>query len=488
VISALVLAATVSVGSKAFTEGVILGELVTEDLDAAGVPVVHRAQLGGTQVLWKALLAGDIDVYAEYTGTIAAEILAGKGPAARDEDGLRRALAAQGVVMGAPLGFADTYALGMKAERARALGVRRISDLAAHPDIKLGFSNEFMDRQDGWPALRDFYGLGSIRDVRGLDHDLAYRAVASGAIDVTDFYSTDAEIKFYGLTVLEDDRHHFPPYHAVLLWRADLPRRAPTAVGALEALAGRIGDADMIDMNARAKLDGVPEARVAADFLRARLSVQAKARVAGFLGRLARNTRDHLFLVAVSLFAAILVALPLGILSARHPRLGQAVLGVVGLIQTIPSLALLVFMIPLFGIGALPAMIALFLYSLLPIVRNTHAGLTDVPATTREAAAAMGLPSGARLRLVELPMASRAILAGIKTSAVINVGTATLGAVIGAGGYGQPILSGIRLAKLGLTLEGAVPAAVLALLVQAGFELLERLVVPRGLRLPVTGE
>jgi osmoprotectant transport system permease protein len=166
----------------------------------------------------------------------------------------------------------------------------------------------------------------------------------------------------------------------------------------------------------------------------------------------------------------------------KRRRIGQAVLGIAGVLQTIPSLALLVFMIPLLGIGAAPAIVALFLYSLLPIIRNTAAGLAGIPPSIVESAEALGLPAGARLRVVELPMASRSILAGIKTSAVLNVGTATLGALIGAGGYGQPILTGIRLDHVGLILEGAVPAALLALAVQGLFEGLERWVVPEGLR------
>ena len=135
------------------------------------------------------------------------------------------------------------------------------------------------------------------------------------------------------------------------------------------------------------------------------------------------------------------------------------------------------------GIGGPPAVVALFLYSLLPIVRNTCTALTEIPPPLREAALALGLPSTARLRYIELPMAMPSILAGIKTSAVINVGAATLGALIGAGGYGQPILTGIRLDDTGLILEGAIPAAGLALLVQGFFDLIERIAVPKGLRL-----
>ncbi len=193
---------------------------------------------------------------------------------------------------------------------------------------------------------------------------------------------------------------------------------------------------------------------------------------------------EHVALVSISLAAAILVAIPLGIVAARRPRLGAVILTMVGVIQTIPSLALLVFMIPWLGIGAKPALVALFLYSLLPIVRNTATGLRDIPNSLRESAEALGLPPRARLVKIELPMASRAILAGIKTAAVINVGTATIGALIGAGGFGQPILTGIRRDDLRMILfEGAIPAALLALAVQGAFDLAERFLVPRGLRL-----
>jgi osmoprotectant transport system permease protein len=209
----------------------------------------------------------------------------------------------------------------------------------------------------------------------------------------------------------------------------------------------------------------------------------ARAAGDGFWRRLGRRTLEHLVLVAVSLAGAIFVGVPLGIIAWRRRRLGQLILGATGLLQTIPSLALLVFMIPLFGIGTVPALVALLVYSLLPIVRNTVAGLEGIAPPLRESAEALGLGAGERLRLVELPLAMPSILAGIQTAAVIDVGTATLGALIGAGGYGQPILTGIRLDDTRLILEGAVPAALLALAVQALFELIEPLVVSRGLRL-----
>jgi osmoprotectant transport system permease protein len=472
--------AQVAIGSKKFTESVLLGEIAARLVRDAGVEAVHRRELGGTRVLWSALLSGEIDAYPEYTGTILQEILAGRD--VPDEAALREALGEHGVEMGGALGFNNTYAIGMREADAEALGVRVISDLRRHPELRFGFTSEFMDRADGWPSLRDAYDLRQ-RDVRGLDHDLAYRGLASGAIDVMDLYSTDAEIRYYGLRVLVDDAQHFPAYRAVILRRADLLGRAPRAERALARLEGRIDAAAMSAMNARAKLERVPEGRVASEFLADALAIRSEARQETLSARLFARTLEHLALVGISLSAAIALAVPLGVLAARRARLGQAILGGLGIVQTIPALALLVVLIGPLGIGAPPAIAALFLYSLLPIVRNTFAGLHDIPPPLRESAEALGLPALARLRRVELPLAARSILAGVKTSAVINIGTATLGALIGAGGYGQPILTGIRLDNYALILEGAIPAAALALVVQGLFELLERLVVPRGLRL-----
>jgi osmoprotectant transport system permease protein len=472
------------VGSKSFTESVILGEMAALLAAGAGAPVDHRRALGGTRLCWDALLAGELDVYPEYTGTLAQEILAGAG-AGPDLGSLRAALRARGIGLIGPLGFDNTYALGMREPVAARLEIRTLSDLRRHPELRFGFSNEFMSRRDGWPGLAARYQLAQTR-VQGLDHDLAYRGLADDRIDATDLYATDAEIRRYRLRVLGDDLGFFPKYEAVLLYRLDARTRWPAALAALERLSGRIDAGAMSAMNARVKLDRVTEGAVAAAFVSDRLGLQPALPDAGGGGRarsILRRTREHLTLVGISLTAALLLALPLGILAARRPRVGQVILGAVGVVQTIPSLALLVFMIPLLGIGAVPATAALLLYSLLPIVRNTHAALASIPAPVREAAEALGLPPRAILWRIELPLGLATILAGVKSAAVINVGTATLGALVGAGGFGQPIFTGIRLDDVPLILEGAVPASLLALMVQGMFDLLERVLVPRGLRL-----
>lgn len=473
----------IKVGSKKFTESVILGEALTLMARAGGFDGQHRKELGGTRVLFEALKAGDIDLYVEYTGTLRRELFAQQ--AVETDSQLQVALAEQGLRVTRSLGFNNTYAVGMLESRAAALGIRTISDLRDHPGLRFGFGNEFMNRGDGWPALRSRYRLPR-SNVSGLDHDLAYRGLATDNIDAMDIYTTDAKIAHYGIRLLEDDLGLFPAYQAVILYRAELAERAPDFLRLISLLEGAIDEPRMAALNARVDLDGDPDTVVAADFLRAQLGIEAEIAVETMWSRLWRHTIEHLGLVVISLSAAIVLAIPLGIIAQRRQKTGQAILSIVGLIQTIPSLALFVFMIPLVGIGGPPAMLALFLYSLLPIVRSTHAGLHDIPASIRESAEALGLPEQVILWKIELPLAGRAILSGIKTSAVINVGTASLGALIGAGGYGQPILTGIRLDDMGLILEGAIPAAALALVVQGGFELLERAVVPKGLRLRPT--
>jgi len=484
-VPALPAAEQVRVASKAFTESVVLAEMVVHLARDAGYAASHVEGLGGTRLCWEALLADRIDVYPEYTGTMCQEIFAGQEVA--EEKALRERLAKLGLKTTRPLGFNNTYALGMKKELAEELGIETIGDLREHPNLSLRFSNEFMQRSDGWPSLSRRYRLPH-ENVRGLEHALAYEALDKGVIQVTDLYATDAKIAKLALRRLADDLSHFPKYDAVYVYRAELETRAPRLVKALRRLEGSIDADAMIRMNARVEIDGARETRVAADFLEKNLAIEAAVPPRSVARKVARYTIEHLRMVAVSLAAAMLAAVPLGILAARKDALAQTILGVVGIIQTIPAIALLVLLIRPVGyfsdeLGYPQAVVALFLYSLLPIVRNTYTGLHGISPQLRESAIALGLPPLARLWRVELPLASRTILAGIKTAAVINVGFATLGGFIGAGGYGEPIFTGIRLNDYATILQGAVPAALLALLVQGVFELAERRIVPRGIRL-----
>ena len=483
----------VKVGSKKFTESVILGEMIAGVVRSTGETSTHYQELGGSRLVFNALVKGEIDSYPEYTGTLIQEIFAGQD--IESDEQLRAALSAKGISMTRPLGFNNTYAIGMLKSRASELGIEKISDLGRHPEIKLGVSNEFIDRGDGWKALKKHYGL-SLENIQGLDHDISYRQLADGTIDAIDVFSTDSKIKSLDLAVLLDDRQFFPRYDAVVLFRTDLNQRFPAFVAELAKLELQISEPKMSELNLRVEgVDRQTENFVANEFLQQQLglNVSVSKRESTFLS-IMRRTVEHLDLVRRSLIPAILIGIPIGIFAHRFTFMGQIVLGLIGILQTIPALALLVLVMPLvtvigartIGAGSLSAVIALFLYSLLPIVRNTFSGFQGIERQYVESAEALGLSKKYRLFNIELPLSMRSILAGIKTAAVMNVGFAALGALIGAGGYGQPILTGIRLDSTNLILQGAIPAAVLAVVVQLAFELVERWVVPKGLRLKPT--
>jgi osmoprotectant transport system substrate-binding protein/osmoprotectant transport system permease protein len=467
----------VVIGSKKFTESYVLGEIAKRSLSDAGISTEHRQGMGGTIILWEALRSGQIDIYPEYTGTITQEILK-RGDELTFEQ-IASELGKAGIGMTEPLGFNNTYALVMLRSRAEKLGLRTITDLKNHPELKFGLTHEFLDRQDGWRPLMQHYQFNP-QNVIGIDHALGYGALVKGSIDVKDAYSTDAKISENDLVVLEDDRQFFPQYKAVYLFRFALPE---PAISALRKLEGTIDEAKMVRLNAKAERTK-NYARAASLYFEPN-ATSTSAFGETFPHKLARWTTRHLELAGFSLLLSVLVGIPLGIWASRGGAIGHIILGFAGIVQTIPSLALLALLVPLpfFGISVRTAITALFLYGLLPIVRNTATGLQDIPRALRESAIALGLSPSARLWQIHLPMASRSILAGIKTSAVINVGTATLAALIGAGGLGEPILSGLNLNDHATILEGAIPAAILALLVQSLFDLLDRVLIPKGLRL-----
>jgi osmoprotectant transport system permease protein len=469
----------IRVGSKSFTENYILAEMAAQLIEQAGeARAERRVGLGGTGVTYRALESGSIDLYPEYTGTIARIIL--KDPALATADAIRTRIEAHGLTISASLGFANTYALAVRNETAQRLGLRNIGDLARYPALTAAFSSGFLERDDGWPGLKRHYGL-SLARVRVMEHALQYRALAAGDVDIMDVFSTDGQLERLRLRLLEDDRRFFPDYSAVLLVRRETTERFPRTWARLrQGLEGRIDDRRMAQLNAMADLDGQRVAEVAAAFL-GTASPEGYGRRAAFT-ELYTLTQDHLVLVLVSLSAAIVLGLPMGVVAARYRRAGQLELSVIAMLQTIPALALLMFMIPLFGIGKGPALIALSLYALLPIARGTYAGLMGIDRQLLEIAFVLSLGRLRRLVRVELPLASISIMAGIKTAAVMTVGTATLAAFIGGGGYGSLIVRGLALDDTATILAGAAAAAAMALAFHALFELLDRLTIPRGLR------
>jgi osmoprotectant transport system permease protein len=458
----------IRVGSKHFNESYILGEIISQLFEANGYRVERKFNLGGTLVCYESLINNQIDVYPEYTGTIAEAILK-----------LDQKTDLAGLEVGKSFGFNNTYALAVKRKTADGLNLSTISDLSNHPEIKAAVSYEFLKRKDGWDNLSSVYGL-QIKPA-GIDHGLAYQALDEGKIQLTDVYSTDGEIPKYDLVLLRDDRNFFPQYFGVPFYRLALD---PKAKSLLATLANTLSDSLMQSLNARVIYEKKSASEVAHGFLIENnlIGGAEKFEKSSVYSEILQKTLRHLEITIISLLLAIVIAFPVGVLLSLYPAIARPVLYSSGLLQTIPSIALLAIMIPLFGIGLVPAVAALFLYALLPILRNTASGIFSVDPLIKKVATGIGLTRIQRLRYVDIPLAMPAIFAGIKTAAVINIGTATLAAFIGAGGLGEFIVTGLALNDTGLILQGAIPAAILAILAEFLFELLEKFLIPKHLK------
>ena len=458
----------IKIGSKAFSESVLLGEILCKHLETKGQKCQHISGFGGSAVVWRALLNGEIDAYVEYTGTLKQELLS-KHQFASDKQ-LEKWLESQSLSLTKGIGFSNSYGVGISRELSNKYGVRNLEDLGRLPaQVRVALSQEFYTRSDGWPRLKSKYDL-NFEDVSSMEHELSYRAFANKYADVVDVYTTDPEILLNDVVVLNDSGGFFSDYTAVILFRNDgrLNR------GHFSELEGVIDTKTMQELNLSVKVNRHSEAQVAQKWLDEKFSHIVSPKNSVQEVRFWGDLKRHLALVFIPLFFNILFGIPLGIYCAYHSRSGNWVMHVTSIIQTIPSLALLVFMIPIFGIGYPAAAFALFLYGLLPIVRSTCTGITGISPGLRESAQVLGLSFSSQLFRVELPLAAPIIFSGIKIAAVIGVGTATLGAFIGAGGFGEPIMIGIRRDDFQLILQGAVPAAVLAIVVQSFFGRFEK--------------
>jgi osmoprotectant transport system permease protein len=469
-------------------------------LESRGFRVERRPGLGATEIAFGALRTGAIDVYPEYTGTglvailhdsLADSVLA--DPRAVFAHVARRFAEEYRVRWLPSLGFQNTYAIAVTRTTASKYHMHTLSDLAREGSkLTAGFTADFIGRNDGLVGLSRVYGLHP-RAVRPLAPAVKYQALASGAVDVIDGYSTDGLLARYDLVTLIDDRHFFPPYEAAPLVSFNLETQMPGAVAALTLLSGRLDEKTMRQLNRRVEVDGEDVRIVAGDELKAlglvgagrapaRLEQQQRTGFMKYLWErradLAALTLRHLLLVGLALVAAVLVAVPLGLFLERTRRLAEPVIGALGVLQTIPSIALLAFMIPLLGVGVMPALVALWLYALYPVARGTYTGVRDADPDAVAAAEALGTTPVQRLLWVRLPLAAPVIMAGIRTAAVITVGAATLAAFIGAGGLGEPIVAGLALADTRMILSGALPAALLALVVDGVLGVVERLIAP----------
>lgn len=476
-------AETIVVGSKNFSEQFILGEILAQTIEAkTDLKVDRKFNLGGTQMVVGALKNKSIDIYPEYTGTVLLTLL--KEPISTNPRATYnkvQTLAGErfGFTMGEPFGFQNVYATAVRQSDPRMDGINTDSEFAAFSqkqELSMAVVHEFLARPDGLNHFNRVYDLNiSQSNVMGMDPGLMYTAIHTGQVDSIMAYSTDGRIQAFNLRLLEDDQHAFPPYEAVPFTRLDVLKKHPELRAVFASLGNIISDEEMVRMNYEVDFEGYLPRNVARNFLIKKGVIQGELNhqrspehnffkvlwnKRAYVGKL---LVQHLVLTLVALTLALIISLPLGILLTRVRYLEGPVFAVVNLLQTIPSLALLGFLIPIMGIGFKPAIVALLLYALLPLVRNTFIGIREIQPSVIEACRGMGLTDMQILTKVEIPLAIPTIMAGIRTSMVILVGTATLVALIGAGGLGDPIFRGISSVNTNTVLLGAVPAAVLAI-------------------------
>lgn len=457
----------IKVGSKAFTEGYLLAEYISQYLEINNkIKIERKFGLGSTGIVVEAIKNDEIDLYPEYTGTITKDILKSKKALSIDE--INRELEPMGLVISQSLGFNNTYALAMSRETAEKLGIQKLSQLSKVKKLRFAFSHEFMGRSDGWDGLAKTYNLRSVRP-ESMQHNLAYQALKEKKVDVIEVYTTDAAIDRMDLTILKDDRMYFPSYFAVLLARLEWVASHPDLWRTLKTLENKIDERKMISLNSQVEIDKKTFVSVISELLG---NQTTKAPVQNILWQ---KTLEHLVLVLIPLFFAIIIGIPLGFWSFHSPKASHFLVSLTGIFQTIPSLALLCFLIPVFGVGWKPALVALFLYSLLPIVLNTLGGLRAIPRSLHESATVLGLSGREKTWKINLPLAYPSIMVGIQNALITGIGTATLAALIGAGGYGQLIVTGLAVNDISKIIQGAWPAAAMALFFQILFSLIHKI-------------
>ena len=469
------------IGSKMHAESYLLAEIMAQLLESDGFEVERKFGFGGTLICYNALLAGEIDLYPEYTGTISEAIFTtaertGKNPQLAD---FNEILNPKGLKIFSPLGFNNSYAMAIKETLADEHNIKSISDLKNHPDLTVSFSHEFLNRDDGWLSMKQVYDLDFAPT--GIQHGLAYKAIDEGFIDLTDGFTTDGDTERYALVNLKDDLSFFPKYYGVSFTRMGFPDQAASLLNQLE---NTLSDQKMREFNAKVVVDQQTFAVVAGNFLTENdfISQSDLNKQNTLMDSLIKNTLTHIKLTLIALILGCFVGLLAAFLIFRSVKLSRSVIYFTGLLQTIPSIALLALMIPILGIGQIPAITALFLYSLLPILRSAITALTTIDPVLSNMSKAIGMTRFQQLRYVLSPLALPNILSGIKTAAIICIGTATLAAFIGAGGLGEPIVTGLALNDTNLILQGAIPAACLAIIVELMFEILEKRIIPEHMR------
>lgn len=471
----------IRIGSKEFTESYVVAEFLAQELEqhfGESIQIERQFGLGATAIAYQALTSDEIDLYPEYTGTLI-QTLKLKSD---DRDRLLDELNTRGLAISAPLGFENSYALAATPEITQDLSLKRVSDLKRQlTQFKIGLTYEFHGRSDGWgQLLRSYPFLQNSVKPTLMEHSLLYTAVKNKRINIVEVYTTDPQIDDLSLVILADDARALPKYDAVFLASLKLQKRSPEVWAFINSLKNKLSAETIRHLNRQVEVVGLSPRQAVRNWLelskenKVATSKQTQTTIAGLKSQLVRRSAEHFSLVVVAFLIAAAIGLPLGVLASDHPRIGRPLLSVSGVLQTVPAIALLVVLVPLTGLGFWTAVTALVAYAAFPIASSTVAGLNSLSIETLDLVRLMHLNQWQALRWVRLPIAKLSILSGLRIALVSTIGNATLAALIGGGGYGALILSGLSTQRIELVFLGAIPAALSAIFVQAAFSWTER--------------
>ena len=441
------------IGAKKFTEGNISAHIVSQLISRIDPSQKTRVleNLGGTGIVTAAIKSKEVDIYVDYTGTL---INSFKSDRRRLEDDLLK----EGIYLGPELGFNNSYGLAVGPKSSRL----KISDIKESD--RIGVSHEFYKRKDGYESLKDHYGFNITPTA--VEHSLLYNSLSSDHLDIIEVYTTDAKIRKNNLRVLKDDKKFFPRYDAVVLVNKEFMEDNAELVDSLfTEIEKNIDNNKIMNANYLVEEQGLTYAQAAGHVTKTHVDGSSNE-----LLDILPYFLDHFKYLIITVILCVVVGVPLGAISAKSKKMEKWIVGTVSVLQTIPSLALLVFLIPIFGLGEVTTLIALVLYGLLPIVKNTYNGVKNIPTELIEFSDLIQMSKLQKLFIIELPLAKEEILTGVRITSVMTVGLTVIASFIGAGGLGMLIVTGLSLNDTDMILRGAIPSALMALVIEFFFQ------------------
>lgn len=479
----------VTIGGKVFTEQSILVDLLAQLLEDHQIAVIKKKNLGGTLVAFEALKKNDLDIYVEYSGTSYHSIFKQKDILSQEEtfNFLKKEFSKNNIYSFPSLGFSNSYALVSKINNP----YNQISDLKIDSKkYSIAFEHELLTRPDGFPEFSKTYDL-EFKKVSSMNVGLMYQAVHQGQVDFGIGYTTDGRNKAFEMKIIKDDLRFFPQYFASILVHEKALKAYPELKKILSGLNNKISAEEMTEMNYLVDVKKMSPLKVTRNFLQKKKLIKSSENNLDIMSEnyLIKNSallfsklKEHLYICIYALLFTFFFGFIFGIAAYWNQRIKQFVFILVNIFQTVPSLALFGFLIPFLGIGFKPSLIALVMYALLPLVHNVYTGLSEVDKDIIQSFKAIGMNRWQILTKIQIPMALPTLSAGLRTSTVIIIGTATIAAFIGAGGLGELIFQGISSMDHRLILLGAIPAALLALIADFLIYSLCRFLTSQGIK------